>query len=517
MKNILNFKKPSRILLIAAAVLAAALAAVLLTNRAEYGSVKAAVSVNGNEQPLAVDSGKNPPYAPLGSVVSLQINGSFPDTITVTDIIANPDGSPKYDRRLDKELPYTVSGNTVSFTVESNPATALSSNSEDYQKGAAYRRYRVQFGWENGGEKEYALYIRTDPAILFEDASAYAPRAWLDYYLDGQLPWDGGLELTLPEYPGATFRWTPYEVTAATSDGESALLSGMPVWNVYLADLTGDGLPEFCATVSFGSGIADTRVLVYDYAGGALYELSDRMVYDYVLSLENGRLIVTQTAYGGGRLAAGDLKLTDGELTAEGMKRAIPEIENAGTDADHAALEAYRAVLRDGAEFFSLDHNKRLSLHDFLKNTEFYGVPLQAARFAVLDMDGGSAPEVVLELTADNQPEFYEILHAADGGVYGYNIVLRGLQALKADGTFHYASGAADGGYGKLRFRANACETDRLGYTESVQSDGGMAISYFIGSEPVTEETYASFAKEQDEKQDVSWYEFSPENVEATL
>lgn len=156
----------------------------------------------------------------------------------------------------------------------------------------------------------------------------YEAREWLDYYLDERLPWDGSLELNLPEYPGATFRWTSNEVTVATSDGEMALLGGMPVWNVYLADLTGDGLPEICATVSFGSGIVDTRILVSDYAGGKLYELSDRMIYDYVLSLEDGRLIVTQSEYNGKKLAAGELKIINGELTAVGIDRTRPVSES---------------------------------------------------------------------------------------------------------------------------------------------------------------------------------------------
>ncbi len=329
-KNVRNFKKPSRIIIVAAVVLAAALTVGLAMDwAADDTSVKATVTIDGKEQPISIDRSENPPYVQLGSMIKLQLNDRFPDTITITDIIANPDGSPKYDRRLDKEVAYTVTGHTVSFAVESNWAIALSSNSEDYKKGNSYRWFRIQCGWRNGDKKEYAIYVRTDPAILFEDASSgtYEAREWLDYYLDEQLPWDGSLELTLPEYPGTTFRWTPYEITALTSDGETVLLNGMPVWNVYLSDLTGDGLPEFCATVSFGSGIVDTRVLVYDYIDGNLYELSDRMIYDYVLSLENGRLIVTQSKYNGEKLAAGDLRILSGELTAVGIDRTRPAPE----------------------------------------------------------------------------------------------------------------------------------------------------------------------------------------------
>ncbi len=329
-KNVRNFKKPSRIIIVAAVVLATALTVGLAMDwAADDTSVKATVTIDGKEQPISIDRSENPPYVQLGSMIKLQLNDRFPDTITITDIIANLDGSPKYDRRLDNEVAYTITGHTVSFSVESNWAIALSSNSEDYKKGNSYRWFRIQCGWRNGDKKEYAIYVRTDPAILFEDASSgtYEAREWLDYYLDEQLPWDGSSELTLPEYSGTTFRWTPYEITAVTSGSEAVLLNGAPVWNVYLADLTGDGLPEFCATVSFGSGIVDTRVLVYDYIDGNLYELSDRMIYDYVLSLENGRLIVTQSKYNGEKLAAGDLRILSGELTAVGIDRTRPAPE----------------------------------------------------------------------------------------------------------------------------------------------------------------------------------------------
>jgi hypothetical protein len=83
---------------------------------------------------------------------------------------------------------------------------------------------------ENGDEKEYAIYIRTDPAVTFEDTlrEPYQAREWLNYYHDEQLPWDGSLELTLPEYPDVTFRWTSKKVSAVTADGEMTLIDGMP-------------------------------------------------------------------------------------------------------------------------------------------------------------------------------------------------------------------------------------------------------------------------------------------------
>ncbi len=160
----------------------------------------------------------------------------------------------------------------------------------------------------------------------------YEASQWLDYYGNNEMPWNGSLELELPEYQDVIFQWTPNEATATDSKGVKKLFEGMPIWNVYLEDLTGDGYPEFCATVSIGSGIIDQRVIVYDYVNDRSYELSDRMYYDYVLSMKDGQLIVTQTEFNSrpsdaNKIAVGSLAIIDDELIAIGIDRIRPEAE----------------------------------------------------------------------------------------------------------------------------------------------------------------------------------------------
>ena len=91
----------------------------------------------------------------------------------------------------------------------------------------------------------------------------------------------------------------------------------MPIWGVWFTDLTGDDLPELCATLSMGSGLIDNRVLIYDYAGGASYGLEDRGRYDYALrySPEEDRLYVDKRDYQGGALVStGPLVFRDGVI-----------------------------------------------------------------------------------------------------------------------------------------------------------------------------------------------------------
>ena len=185
--------------------------------------------------------------------------------------------------------------------------------------------------------------------------------------------------------------------------------------------------------------------------------------------------------------------------------------------ASEQALEAYKAVLLNNAEFFSIDNGRDLTLDDFLTGKEPYEVTFGTSRFTVLDMDGDGVPEVVLELTVNGNPQFYEILHYTDGAVYGYLVVYRGLEALKTDGTFYYSSGAADGGYAKMKFLPDAYEMDVLGYTESSQDDIGTTIAYFIDNQSVTEAEFNAFRQEKDSKEDVVWVEFTQANVETEL
>lgn len=132
----------------------------------------------------------------------------------------------------------------------------------------------------------------TEPDTAVSDGKE--PLLWVCNDADANWP---NLEETRTsvEFPGVTFRWTPEQVSATDADGvETVLFSGMPVWSVYFSDLNGDGYSELCSMVSFGSGIIDERILVYDYKAGRLSELQDRTHYNYTLSLEDNALVARQ-------------------------------------------------------------------------------------------------------------------------------------------------------------------------------------------------------------------------------
>ena len=174
--------------------------------------------------------------------------------------------------------------------------------------------------------------VRTPPDVYREDETETtlaltmptSVEKWIDFYTDSEnMPWDGVYQLSISEFPGVTFTWSEGKEVTAESDRtgiRKILFTGMPIWNVFLINITGDGLPDFAATASWGSGIVDTRILVYDYANDNAYELSDRAYFNYALSMEDGNLIVTKTPYAappqwGQDGQKGELAIIDGHLT----------------------------------------------------------------------------------------------------------------------------------------------------------------------------------------------------------
>lgn len=125
-----------------------------------------------------------------------------------------------------------------------------------------------------------------------ESLNADTATKWFDCLSGDEMIWDGVREYDLDAFPGVTFRWSPLQLEAVTDEGIVTLYTGMPIWSVYFYDLTGDGKPELCSTLSYGSGIVDDRIIVYDYEAGVSYELSDRFHFDYVLRMQEDSLVV---------------------------------------------------------------------------------------------------------------------------------------------------------------------------------------------------------------------------------
>lgn len=126
-------------------------------------------------------------------------------------------------------------------------------------------------------------------SMLTKDVEPTAEKVF-DWSKSNDMPWGETWEFEVTEFPDVKFTWQD-GVVSAEVDGKVTELyggNGIGVWDVYLADLNGDGKREICSTVSIGSGIIDNRVFAYDYANDKLYMLENRGVYNYRLELRNG-------------------------------------------------------------------------------------------------------------------------------------------------------------------------------------------------------------------------------------
>ena len=124
-----------------------------------------------------------------------------------------------------------------------------------------------------------------------------------------------GPVVTLEEYPGMEFRAEGNSVYVI-KDGKDEILTKYPAKNAFFCDLDGDGKREICTTCLLGSGIVDSRVVVYVLSDGSTLELSDRGKFDYTLAMRDGKLIVMKRAYDETSSVGADglLVLRDGRL-----------------------------------------------------------------------------------------------------------------------------------------------------------------------------------------------------------
>ena len=137
----------------------------------------------------------------------------------------------------------------------------------------------VLYTWENDkpGSRIWQYFYDEHGELIdynkiVKDETAPDNRVWVDYLEISKKPdwlhsmdWEAVYETSMPDYPGVTLTYTPGQITAEDETGIRILLTGMPLWNVFFSDLTGDGLEEICATVNYGSGVTATLVSAYDY------------------------------------------------------------------------------------------------------------------------------------------------------------------------------------------------------------------------------------------------------------
>lgn len=183
---------------------------------------------------------------------------------------------------------------------------------------------------------------------------------------------------------------------------------------------------------------------------------------------------------------------------------AVPDI-----NMNFGDLKPYQLVLNNEAPFFSTSDRANLYLGQLNGGVDG---SMTFTQFAVVDLDADSMVEIVVQLSVNGNVYYgYEVLDAREGKVYGYDLVYRALEDLKADGTFSYASGAFDTGFGTLKMSDNEYNIESIAYSEL--ADNGN-VYYYSSGMPITDEMYRQLCNIQEKKAAVTWYEFTDENIE---
>ena len=228
--------------------------------------------------------------------------------------------------------------------------------------------------------------------LFYGESTGLSVKKWFDYSAEPELmDWNMDKDYTIEEFPGITFHCNPYEITV----GERVLISGMPIWSTYLFDLTGDGKPEICTETSFGSGIIDNRIIVYDFEANIEYTLEDRGLYDYELRSDLGKshLRVDKKVYPEGRVVYhGRLVIQDGSLMIKGAFVENPAIIDI-TDPTKVEGFSYDTALEKFFEddvneyYFSGVYSQYVTVHYEDGTTEGIVSALKNGRVIVSDLD----------------------------------------------------------------------------------------------------------------------------------
>lgn len=190
--------------------------------------------------------------------------------------------------------------------------------------------FKIGVNMQNSTNEDIIVYVEVENVEVRIVDEINSVIEWFDYLeTPDEMKWDGSLEISLTEFPDVTFRWTYGEMLAVKGSKSTSLYTGMPIWNAYFCDLTGDGLPELCSTISWGSGMIDNRVTIYDYANGASYELYDRGCFDFTLRFNeaDGYLYVDKRKYNTDELVeTGRLVFKNNTIQIEGFSNEAHQV-----------------------------------------------------------------------------------------------------------------------------------------------------------------------------------------------
>ena len=275
-KSVMNYKKPALWVIIIADIVCVGVAVCFLTNpKQDSYTLRIVVPAGSQEEFVYTDEEV--------SAIRNSIKIWSGDGLGDTEVLLSPVNK---TTETGYTATYLTHGMPVEFDAEKNTW------------------FKIGVNMQNPTNEDIIVYVEVENVEVRIVDEINSVIKWFDY-TENPSAMDDESTINLPIYPDVTFSYNQAQIIAsknfATSEltDHTILITGMPIWNAYFTDLTGDDYPEICATYTFGSGIIDSRIIIYDYAKGASYELSDRGYFDFTLRFNeaDGYLYVDKTKY----------------------------------------------------------------------------------------------------------------------------------------------------------------------------------------------------------------------------
>ena len=275
-KSVMNYKKPALWVIIIAVIVCVGVAVCFLTNpKQDSYTLRIVVPAGSQEEFVYTDKEV--------SAIRNSIKIWSGDGLGDTEVLLSP---------VNKT---TETGYTATYLTHGMPVEF------DAEKDTWFK---IGVNMQNSTNEDIIVYVEVENVEVRIVDEINSVIKWFDY-TENPSAMDDESTINLPIYPDVTFSYNQAQIIASkpfdTSEltDHTILITGMPIWNAYFTDLTGDDYPEICATYTFGSGIIDSRIIIYDYAKGASYELSDRGYFDFTLRFNeaDGYLYVDKTKY----------------------------------------------------------------------------------------------------------------------------------------------------------------------------------------------------------------------------
>ena len=275
-KSVMNYKKPALWVIIIAVIVCVGVAVCFLTNpKQDSYTLRIVVPAGSQEEFVYTDEEV--------SAIRNSIKIWSGDGLGDTEVLLSPVNKTTETRYT---ATYLTHGMPVEFDAEKDTW------------------FKIGVNMQNPTNEDIIVYVEVENVEVRIVDEINSVIKWFDY-TENPSAMDDESTINLPIYPDVTFSYNQAQIIASknfdTSEltDHTILITGMPIWNAYFTDLTGDDYPEICATYTFGSGIIDSRIIIYDYAKGASYELSDRGYFDFNLRFNeaDGYLYVDKTKY----------------------------------------------------------------------------------------------------------------------------------------------------------------------------------------------------------------------------